>query len=197
MYNKVIVVGNLTRDIELRHLSSGTAVARSSIATSHRYKTQSGEQKEEVCFLEFNIFGRIAEVANQYLKKGSRVLLEGRLIFEQWTGNDGAKKSRHSLRVEVMQMLNSKNDMPQGGIQNGQNSQSNSQSSYGGGQGSQNQSYGNNAPTQQATQQTQKQTNNSYNENIPEHDVNSDMKQANNGGNNKPNIDVGDEDIPF
>jgi len=187
MYNKTIVVGNLTRDIELRHLSSGTAVARSSIATSHRYKTQSGEQKEEVCFLEFNIFGRIAEVANQYLKKGSRVLLEGRLIFEQWTGNDGSKKSRHSLRVEVMQMLNSKNDMPQGGMQN---SQSNSQNSYGGGQNNQNQSYGNNGASQQAPS-------NSYNENIPVHDVNSDMNQGNNGGNNKPNIDVGDDDIPF
>lgn len=83
MYNKVIFVGNLTRDIELKHLPSGSAVAKSSIASSYRYKAQNGEQKEEVCFLEFTVFGRYAEVANQYLKKGSKVLLEGRLVFEQ------------------------------------------------------------------------------------------------------------------
>ena len=77
MYSKTIMVGNLTRDIELKYLPSGSAVAKSSIASSYKYKSQTGEQKEEVCFLEFNMFGRSAEVANQYLKKGSKVLLEG------------------------------------------------------------------------------------------------------------------------
>jgi len=108
MYNKVIMVGNLTRDIELRYLPSGSAIAKSAIATSYKYKSQSGEQKDEVCFLDFNLFGRSAEVANQYLKKGSKVLLEGRLIFEQWTAQDGSTRSRHSLRVEAMKMLDSK-----------------------------------------------------------------------------------------
>lgn len=109
MYNKVIMVGNLTRDIELRYLPSGSALAKSAIATSFRYKAQTGEQKEEVCFLDFNMFGRSAEVANQYLKKGSKVLLEGRLVFEQWTAQDGSTRSRHSLRVDEMKMLDSKN----------------------------------------------------------------------------------------
>ena len=59
-------------------------------------------------FLDFNIFGRSAEVANQYLKKGSKVLLEGRLVFEQWTAQDGSVQSRHSLRVDAMKMLDSK-----------------------------------------------------------------------------------------
>ena len=108
MYNKTIMVGNLTRDIELKYLPSGSAVAKSSIASSYRYKSQTGEQKEEVCFLEFNMFGRSAEVANQYLKKGSKVLLEGRLVLEQWTAQDGSSRSRHSLRVEEMKMLDSK-----------------------------------------------------------------------------------------
>ena len=108
MYNKTIMVGNLTRDIELKYLPSGSAVAKSSIATSYKYKSQTGEQKEEVCFLEFNMFGRSAEVANQYLKKGSKVLLEGRLVLEQWTAQDGSSRSRHSLRVEEMKMLDSK-----------------------------------------------------------------------------------------
>ena len=108
MYNKVVMVGNLTRDIELRYLPSGSAVAKSAIATSYKYKSASGEQKDEVCFLDFTIFGKIGEVANQYLKKGSKVLLEGRLVFEQWTTQSGESRSRHSLRVDEMKMLDSK-----------------------------------------------------------------------------------------
>lgn len=110
MYNKVIMVGNLTRDIDLRYLPSGAAIAKSAIATSHKYKTQTGETKDEVCYLDFNIFGRSAEVANQYLRKGSKVLLEGRLILEQWTAQDGSNRSKHSLRVDTMKMLDSKSD---------------------------------------------------------------------------------------
>ena len=109
MYSKTIMIGNLTRDIDLKYLPSGAAVAKSSIATSYKYKAQDGSQKEEVCFLEFTIFGRIGEVANQYLKKGSKGLLEGRLILEQWTGQDVSTRSRHSLRVDEMKMLDSKN----------------------------------------------------------------------------------------
>ncbi|TLS99930.1 single-stranded DNA-binding protein [Aliarcobacter cibarius] len=108
MYNKTIMLGNLTRDIELRYAPTGTAIAKSSIATTHKYKTQGGEQKEEVCFLEFVIMGRMAEVSNQYLRKGSKVLLEGRLTFEQWTAQDGTARNRHSLRVDEMKMLDSK-----------------------------------------------------------------------------------------
>lgn len=108
MFNKVIMIGNLTKDIELRYLPSGSAVGKTSIATSYKYKSQSGEQKDEVCFLDLTFFGRSAEIANQYLKKGSKVLVEGRLIFEQWTAQDGSNRSRHSLRVETMKMLDSK-----------------------------------------------------------------------------------------
>lgn len=110
MYNKTIMVGNLTRDIELRYLPSGAAVAKSAIATSYKYKTATGEQKDEVCFLDFNVFGKSAEVMNQYLRKGSKVLLEGRLVFEQWTATDGTNRNRHSLRVDVMKMLDGKAD---------------------------------------------------------------------------------------
>ena len=110
MYNKVIMVGNLTRDVELRYLPSGAAIAKSAIATSFKFKSAAGEQKDEVCFLDFNIFGKTAEVANQYLRKGSKVLLEGRLVFEQWTAQDGTNRNRHSLRVETMKMLDSKSD---------------------------------------------------------------------------------------
>lgn len=110
MYNKVVMIGNLTRDIELKYLPSGAAISKSAIATSYKYKASTGEQKEEVCFLDFNIFGRTAEVANQYLRKGSKVLLEGRLVLEQWTAQDGTNRSKHSLRVDTMKMLDSKAD---------------------------------------------------------------------------------------
>jgi single-strand DNA-binding protein len=110
MYNKVIMIGNLTRDIELKYLPSGSAIAKSAIATSHRYKTQTGEQKEEVCFLDFSVFGKGAEILNQYVRKGSKVMLEGRLIFEQWQAADGSNRSRHTLRVEEFKFLDSKND---------------------------------------------------------------------------------------
>lgn len=89
MFNKVIMIGNLTRDIEFQYLQgSNTPLAKSAIATSYKFKGSDGIQKDETCFLDFTLFGRSAEVANQYLKKGSKVLLEGRLVLETWTGQD-------------------------------------------------------------------------------------------------------------
>jgi len=110
MYNKIILVGNLTRDIELRYAQSGTAIANTAIATSRKF-TSNGEKKEEVCFVDITSFGRGGEVLNQYCRKGSKVLIEGRLSFEQWVDKEsGAKRSKHSVIVESMQMLDSKND---------------------------------------------------------------------------------------
>ncbi|NPA64919.1 MAG: single-stranded DNA-binding protein [Epsilonproteobacteria bacterium] len=110
MFNKVILVGNLTRDIELRYTSSGMAIAKTGIATNRRYKTQSGEQKEETCFIDITLFGRAAEIANQYLGKGRQVLIEGRLIYEQWTDQHGNKRSKHSIAVDNLQMLGGKEE---------------------------------------------------------------------------------------
>ena len=108
MYNKVIFIGNLTKDNELKYLPTGAGVLKNSIATSHKYKAQDGSQKEEVCFIDFTIFGKMSEVFNQYTHKGSKVMLEGRLIFEQWTAQDGSARSRHTLRVEEFKFLDSK-----------------------------------------------------------------------------------------
>ena len=110
MYNKVIMVGNLTRDIELKYTGSGMAIAKTAIATNRRFKTQSGEQKEETCFIDITLFGRAAEVANQYLGKGSKVLIEGRLVYEQWTDQSGNKRSKHSIAVDNLQMLGSRDE---------------------------------------------------------------------------------------
>ncbi|QSZ42508.1 single-stranded DNA-binding protein [Sulfurimonas aquatica] len=109
MFNKVILVGNLTRDIELRYSQAGMGIAKTAIATSRKFTTN-GEKKEEVCFVDITFFGRSAEVANQYLRKGSKILVEGRLNFEQWVDQNGQKRSKHSVTAETMQMLDSKGD---------------------------------------------------------------------------------------
>ncbi len=113
MFNKVILVGNLTRDIELRYTQNGSAIAKSAIATSRKF-TVNGEKREEVCFIDITFFGRSGEIANQYLRKGSKVLVEGRLTFEQWVDQTGGKRSKHSVTVENMQMLDSRADAAAG-----------------------------------------------------------------------------------
>jgi single-strand DNA-binding protein len=113
MYNRVVLVGNLTRDVEIRHTPGGTTIGKVGIATSRKYKSNNGEQKEEVMFIDLTLFGRTAEIAQQYLKKGSQVLVEGRLVLEQWTAQDGTKRSKHSVTVDHLQML--------GGRQSGAN----------------------------------------------------------------------------
>jgi single-strand DNA-binding protein len=114
MYNKIILAGNLTRDVEVRYTQSGSAIGNTAIATSRKFKSATGEQKEEVLFVDLTFFGRTAEIANQYLRKGSKVLVDGRLKLDQWTAQDGSKRSKHSVTVENLQMLGSK-DEAQGG----------------------------------------------------------------------------------
>jgi single-strand DNA-binding protein len=164
MFNKVILVGNLTRDIEVRYTSSGMAIGKTGIATNRRFKSQSGEQKDEVMFIDLTFFGRTAEVANQYLKKGSKVLVEGRLILEQWVAQDGTKRSRHSVTVETMQMLDSRSD-----------SQEFSNSGYGEPTYSQPPQNSYSQPQQATQQPTQVQSNQVPQEpNIPEIDIDED-----------------------
>jgi single-strand DNA-binding protein len=119
MFNKVVLVGNLTREIEMRPSNSGGAIANSVIVTSRKFKSQNDQQKEEVCFIDITFFGRTAEVAQQYLHKGSKLLIEGRLVFDQWTDQNGQKRSKHSVTVEIMQMLDTKigTDQDNPGIQ--------------------------------------------------------------------------------
>ena len=104
MFNKVVLVGNLTRDIEMRYGQSGTAIGSSAIAVTRKFSAN-GEKREETCFIDITFFGRQAEVANQYLSKGSKLLIEGRLRFEQWSDQNGQNRSKHSVQVENMEML--------------------------------------------------------------------------------------------
>ena len=112
MFNKIIMVGNLTRDIELKYTQGGMAIAKSAIATTRKFTTN-GEKKEEVCFVDVVFFAKTGEIANQYLRKGSKILVEGKLKFEQWVDQNGQKRSKHSVVVETMQMLDSKHNQQQ------------------------------------------------------------------------------------
>jgi single-strand DNA-binding protein len=154
MFNKIILVGNLTRDIELRYTQGGTAVSGTAIATSRKFKAQDGTQKEEVCFVDITFFGRTAEVANQYLKRGSKVLVEGRLKLDQWTDQSGQKRSKHSVTVDTMQMLGSRDENQN--AQGSQNSYNQPQNSY------------NNQAQQQAPQKSYQQTQSTKQ---PEHEI--------------------------
>ena len=103
MYSSTTIVGNLSKDIALTYVPSGTAVAKTSIAYSDGF----GENKK-THFIDVVVWGKTAEAFSNYCKKGSKVLLVGVVQFEQWTAQDGSSRSRHSLRVEEMKMLDSK-----------------------------------------------------------------------------------------
>ena len=113
MFNKTVLVGNLTRDVELRYASNGNAIGNSAIAVSRKYTNNNGAQVEEVMFIDITFFGKIAEVANQYLRKGSKLLVEGRLKFDQWTDNNGQNRSKHTVVIENMEMLGSPQNQQQ------------------------------------------------------------------------------------
>ncbi|MEF3192541.1 MAG: single-stranded DNA-binding protein [Campylobacterales bacterium] len=113
MLNKVFLIGNLTRDVELRYSPNGTAIGKFGIAVNRSWKDRSsGETREETMFIDVSVFGRSAEIANQYLSKGRRVLVEGRLVLEQWVDQTGQKRSRHSIAADNLQFLDSKADAP-------------------------------------------------------------------------------------
>jgi single-strand DNA-binding protein len=99
-------MGNLTRDPQLKYLPSQTAVVDFGIASNRKYKTQSGEQKEDVTFVDCSAFGRTAEVINQYFTKGKPIFIEGRLRYEQWEDKQGGgKRSRLSVHVESFEFI--------------------------------------------------------------------------------------------
>ncbi|MHC4456188.1 MAG: single-stranded DNA-binding protein [Planctomycetota bacterium] len=104
-FNKVLLMGNLTRDPQLSYTPSQTAVVDFGLATNRRWTAQDGERREETCFVDCRAFGRQAENINKYLTKGRAIFVEGRLTFESWTAQDGTKRSRHRVTVERFQFL--------------------------------------------------------------------------------------------
>lgn len=103
--NKVFVMGNLTRDPELRYVPSGTAVANFTVAMNRVYKDKAGEKKEEATFVKVVVWGKIAEVCGEYLSKGSAVLVEGRLQSRSWEGQDGQKRNTLEIVADSVQFI--------------------------------------------------------------------------------------------
>lgn len=197
MFNKVILAGNLTRDVEIRYLPSGQALGKIGLATNRRYKKQDGSQGDDVCYIDVNLWGRTAEVANQYLKKGSQVLIEGRLTLESWVDNNGQKRSRHTITAESMQMLGGRSQREEGGANHYGNANSYGNNGYGEennyarknnyGAESYEGGYGNNPNTMK--------NNNNFNsaQQAPKMQQNKEVAQEE----KIPEIDINDEEIPF
>ena len=108
--NKVILVGNLGKDPEVRYLPSGSAVANVTIATSSKYKNQAGEMVEETEWHRVTFFGKLAEVVGQYLKKGRSIYVEGRIKTRKYTDKDGVEKYATDIIADSMQMLGDRRD---------------------------------------------------------------------------------------
>lgn len=107
-YNKVLLMGNLTRDVELKYTPSNQAVANIGIAVNRRYRTKEGEDRDETTFVDCEAWGRTAEVMNQYLQKGRPVFVEGRLKLDQWQDKDGNNRSKLRVVVENFQFIDSR-----------------------------------------------------------------------------------------
>lgn len=108
-FNKVILIGNLTRDPEIRYTPSGTPVANLRLAVNHKYK-QAEELKEEVCYIDVVVFGKQAENCGQYLNKGQSVIVDGRLQERRWETEDGQKRSKHEVVAQVVRFMPKRGD---------------------------------------------------------------------------------------
>ena len=160
-FNKVVLMGNLTRDPQLKYLPNQTPLVEFGLAMNHKYRTANGENREDVCFVDCTVFGRGAEVINQYCQKGKALLVEGRLKLDTWEDkNGGGKRSKHSVVVDNFQFVGGRDDSGGGG--GGDYSRSNDDygdrgksrgNSGGGGGGGGNYSRGNSSRNDNASRQ--------------------------------------------
>jgi single-strand DNA-binding protein len=107
-YNKVLLMGNLTRDVELKFTQSNKAVAKIGLAVNRQFRTADGEKREETTFVDCEAWGRTAEVMNQYLSKGKPVFVEGRLRLDQWQDKEGNNRSKIMVVIETFQFIDSR-----------------------------------------------------------------------------------------
>jgi single-strand DNA-binding protein len=110
--NKVLLMGNMTRDPQLSYLPSQTAVVEFGLAMTRKFKKQDGSQGEDTCFVDCQIFGKRAEVINKYFKKGEPIFIEGRLKLDTWQGQDGTKRSKLRVFVENFEFIGSRGGKP-------------------------------------------------------------------------------------
>ncbi len=108
--NKVFVGGNITRDPQLSYLPSQTAVVDFGMAVNRKWQSKDGEKKEEVCFIDLQVFGKSAETLNKYVSKGDPLFIEGRLKFDSWTAQDGSKRNKLRVIVDNFQFIGGKKE---------------------------------------------------------------------------------------
>ena len=119
--NRVFLMGNLTRDPELRYTPSGTPICEFGLAVNRRYQTRDGEQRDETCFLDVSMWGKRGVVISEYFQKGRPIFIEGRLKYDSWEGQDGKRKSRLTVVAENFEFVGGRRDdgggggAPQGG----------------------------------------------------------------------------------
>lgn len=133
--NKVLLIGRLTRDPELRYIQSGSAVAEFGLATNREWTTPQGEKKEQTCFVDVVIYGKGAEIFNQYMKKGRQVFIEGRLDFSEWKDKDGNRKSKLRVVSENFQFLDGGRQRDGGGAESAPSGEPAVRESYPSGRG--------------------------------------------------------------
>jgi single-strand DNA-binding protein len=114
-FNKVLLIGNLTRDPQLSYLPSQTAVVDFGLAVNQRWTGKDGQMRESTCFIDCRAFAGQAETINKYLTKGRPVFVEGRLDYDTWTAQDGTKRSKHRVTIESFQFLGGGNSGAKGG----------------------------------------------------------------------------------
>jgi single-strand DNA-binding protein len=119
-FNKIILVGNLTRDPQMSYLPSNTPVVELGMAVNRKYRTQDGQQREDTCFIDCRAYGKQAETLNQYVRKGQPLLVEGRLQYDTWEAKDGTKRSKHRVFIENFQFMGSGQGGPGQGPGQGQ-----------------------------------------------------------------------------
>lgn len=117
--NKVMILGNLTRDPELKTTPNGQQVVNLGVATNRQWKNPQGETQEQAEFHNVEAWGKLAEIINQYLTKGRRAYFEGRLQTDQWEAQDGTKRSRTKIVAQDMILLDSRGSAPSGGASSG------------------------------------------------------------------------------
>lgn len=118
-FNKVILLGNLTRDPETRVTANGLTICKMGLAVSRVYSTREGERKEETTFVDIDAFGKQAEVLTKYMRKGRPLMVEGRLKLDQWETNEGQKRSKMGVVLENFQFLGGGRDDDAGGNSGG------------------------------------------------------------------------------
>ena len=118
-FNKVILMGNLTRDPETRVTATGLTICKLGLAVSRVFSTKDGERREETTFVDIDAFGKQAEVITKYFRKGKPIMVEGRLKLDQWESNDGQKRSKLGVVLENFQFIGGRDDNDSGGNSGG------------------------------------------------------------------------------